>query len=109
MRTQRSPFRIPRLLLALVMLAYFGFSVWYAGQRHLAFETGAFDTCVYIQPLWNFLHGKGFAVSLIEDNGPLRWATHIEPILFLVAPLYGLWPDPRLLYGLQAAALTLAA
>lgn len=91
------------------MLAYFAFAVYYTNQRHLAFETGAFDTGVYIQPLWNFLHGKGFAVSLIEDNGPLRWATHVEPILFVIAPLYALWPDPRTLFWLQAAALTLAA
>jgi uncharacterized membrane protein len=100
---------LPRLLLALVMLTYLAFAVWYTNQRHLAFETGVFDTGVYTQPLWNFIHGQGFAVSTIEDNGPLRWATHVEPILFLVAPLYALWPDPRTLYGLQAAALTLAA
>jgi uncharacterized membrane protein len=99
----------PRLLLALVMLTYLAFAVWYTGQRHLAFETGVFDTGVYTQPLWNFSHGHGFAVSTIEDNGPLRWATHVEPILFLVAPLYALWPDPRTLFWLQALALTLAA
>ena len=100
---------LPRLLLVLTMLAYLAFAVYYTNQRHLAFETGAFDTGVYIQPLWNFIHGKGFAVSIIEDNGPLRWATHVEPILFLIAPLYALWPDPRTLFWLQAAALTLAA
>jgi uncharacterized membrane protein len=100
---------LPLILLIAAMLAYFSFSAWYANQRHLAFETGAFDTGVYIQPLWNFLQGKGFAVSIIEDNGPLRWATHVEPILFLIAPLYALWPDPRTLYFVQIAALTLAA
>lgn len=85
---------------------YFGA---YANARYLAFESGAFDLGVYAQPLWSFTQGEGFAVSLIEDNGPLRWATHVEPILFLIAPLYALWPDPRLLINLQVAAMSLAA
>jgi len=90
----------------LINFIYFGL---YANQRHLAFETGAFDVGVYTQPLWNFIHGHDFAVSIIEDNGPIRWATHVEPILFLIAPLYWLWPDPRTLLWLQVAGLTLAA
>jgi uncharacterized membrane protein len=100
---------LPGVLLGVLMVAYLAFSVWYTNQRHLAFETGAFDTGVYIQPLWNFIQGKGFAVSIIEDNGPLRWATHVEPVLFIIAPLYALWPDPRLLFWLQAGAMTMAA
>jgi uncharacterized membrane protein len=100
---------LPRLLLILLMLLSFSYFGLYASQRHLAFETGAFDTGVYIQPLWNFIQGRDFAVSIIEDNGPIRWATHVEPILFLIAPLYALWPDPRTLFWLQIGALTLAA
>jgi len=103
------PVLFPRLLLALVILAYLLYFGLYASQRHLAFETGAFDTGVYTQPLWNFIHGHGFSVSIIEDNGPLRWATHVEPILFLIAPLYALWPDPRTLFWLQVTGLSLAA
>jgi len=101
--------RLPLLLLAVAMLAYFSFTSYYVSQRHLAFETGAFDTGVYTQPLWNFIHGKGFALTLVEDDGPARWANHVEPILFLVAPLYALWPDARALFWLQTAAITLAA
>lgn len=99
----------PRLLLPILMLANFTYFGLYASQRHLAFETGAFDIGVYTQPLWNFVHGRDFAVSIIEDNGPIRWATHVEPILFLIAPLYALWPDPRTLLWLQVAGMSLAA
>ena len=105
----RSLFKPARLLLFLLMLVYFFYFGLYATQRHLAFETGAFDVGVYVQPLWNFIQGRNFAVSLIENNGPLRWATHVEPILFLIVPLYKLWPDPRTLLWLQVAGLTLAA
>lgn len=99
----------PRLVLALLILVYFGYFGLYATRRYLAFETGAFDLGVYVQPLWNFIQGRNFAVSLIEDNGPLRWATHVEPILFFIAPLYMLWPDPRTLLWVQVAGLSLAA
>ncbi len=103
------PISFPRFLLTLLILFYFVYFGMYAVQRHLAFETGAFDTGVYIQPLWNFINGNGFSVSIIEDNGPLRWATHVEPILFLIAPFYALWPDPRTLFLLQVGAMSLAA
>src|SRR6185503_2483654 len=100
---------LPRFFLSVLILVNFIYFGLYATQRHLAFETGAFDMGVYTQPLWNFIHGHDFAVSIIEDNGPIRWATHVEPILFLIAPLYWLWPDPRTLLWLQVAGLTLAA
>lgn len=103
------PAYLPRLLLTLLILLYFVYFSLYANQRHLAFETNAFDTGVYAQPLWNFINGHNFAASIIQDNGPLRWATHVEPILFLIAPLYALWPDPRVLFWVQIAALSLAA
>lgn len=99
----------PRFLLVALMLANFIYFGLYANQRHLAFETGAFDVGVYTQPLWNFIHGRDFAVSIIEDNGPIRWATHVEPLLFLIVPLYALWPDPRTLLWLQVTGLTLTA
>jgi len=98
----------PRLLLVILILTNFIYYGIYATQRHLAFETGAFDVGVYAQPLWNYLQGRDFAVSLIADNGPLRWATHVEPILFLILPVYQLWPDPRTLLWLQVAGLSLA-
>ncbi len=95
--------------MAALMLTYFLYFGTYATQRYLAFETGAFDVGVYVQPIWNFINGRDFAVSLMKNDGPLRWANHVEPILFLIAPLYRLWPDPRTLLWLQVASLTLVA
>ncbi|MCB0154003.1 MAG: DUF2079 domain-containing protein, partial [Anaerolineae bacterium] len=101
-------FKPTRLLLLALILTNFLYFGSYAIQRHLAFETGAFDVGVYAQPLWNYLQGRDFAVSIIEDNGPIRWATHVEPILFLILPLYALWPDPRTLLWLQVTGMSLA-
>jgi uncharacterized membrane protein len=100
--------RVPHLLLAALILTNFIYFGLYAVQRHLAFETGAYDLGVYSQPLWNFLQGRDFSVSIQNDNGPLRWANHVEPILFLILPLYKLWPDPRTLLWIQVAGLSLA-
>ncbi len=100
---------LPRFFLTLLILLYFIYFGLYTSQRHLAFETGAFDTGVYMQPLWNFINGNNFSISIIKDQGSLRWATHVEPILFLIVPFYALWPDPRTLFWIQAAAMSLAA
>jgi uncharacterized membrane protein len=101
-----TPARLILIGLILLNLIYLGM---FATRRYLAFETSAFDLGVYVQPLWNFIQGRNFALSLVADNGPLRWATHVEPILFLLVPLYKLWPDPRTLLWVQVTALSLAA
>jgi uncharacterized membrane protein len=101
-------FRPARLGLMGLILFNFIYVGLVATRRYLAFETGAFDLGVYAQPLWNFIHGHGFYLSLQDATGSLRWADHIEPILFLIAPIYALWPDPRTLLWLQAAGLSLA-
>lgn len=99
----------PRVFLIVLILVYFLFSGLYAVQRHLAFETSVFDTGVYTQPLWNFIHGHGFIHTTMANVSLERWGNHVEPVLFLLVPLYALLPDPRTLFWLQAAALSLAA
>ena len=100
---------VPRLILFFFILGYFIYFGLYATQRHLAFETGAFDLGVFAQPMWNLINGRGLALSLVADIGSTRWAIHVEPILYLLAPFYRLWPDPRTLLWLQVAALSLTA
>ena len=99
---------LPRLLLALVILTYFAYYGSYAVQRHLTFETGAFDVGVYAQPLWNYLNGNDFVVTIQKDNGLLRWANHVEPILFLILPIYWLRPEPTTILLIQVGAIALA-
>ncbi|MEM7347806.1 MAG: DUF2079 domain-containing protein, partial [Chloroflexota bacterium] len=99
----------PRLGLILLMLLYFTYFGSYAIQRHLAFETGAYDVGTNVQPLWNFTQGRDFSVSLLEDNGIIRWGTHFEPINYLIAILYAIFPTPRTVLWLQVAVMTLAA
>ncbi|MGH2459002.1 MAG: DUF2079 domain-containing protein, partial [Chloroflexota bacterium] len=89
-------------------------------DRHDAFESNAFDLGYVTQTLWSTVHGEPFVFTTVDgvpfspegtlDVSHLRkphslLAFHVEPVLLLVAPLFAIWPDPRLLLILQAAAL----
>jgi hypothetical protein len=62
---------------------------------------------IYAQVIWNTSHGRPLASTLLEDNR-LHIAEHVAPIMLLIAPLYALVPDPRLLLLLQQASLAAA-
>lgn len=95
------------VLAVLTMLYVVIFSVL-ATREHWAFETSAFDLGVYDQALWNASQGRGLALTLVPFIGPNRFAIHVEPILFLLVPLYWFWPTPLWLLWVQTLALGLA-
>lgn len=76
----------------------------YTIQRHDAFLTSAFDLGNFDQAIWNTSHGRPFALTNIPDV-TIRLAHHVEPILLLIAPLYWLWSDVRVLLILQSVAI----
>ena len=62
------------------------------------------------QTIWNTLHGHIFEFT--NPNGTTivsRLAFHADFILVLLAPIYALWQDPRLLLLIQTAILGLGA
>lgn len=93
------------LLATLILLAAAGLAT-YSIARHNAFNSKAYDLGLHAQVWWNTGHGRLFASS-IEVNNYL--GDHVSPIILPLAVLYRLWPDPRLLLLLQAAALALGA
>jgi uncharacterized membrane protein len=94
-----------------------------AVRRHMDLQTNAFDLGYVSQALWYDAHGEPFRFTtiqgvsaLLEGVDPSRirhphWllAFHMEPALLLLAPLYRLWPEPRLLLWLQAALVAVGA
>lgn len=54
----------------------------------------------------NTWEGRGF---LMETPGLPAFWDHFNPGLALLAPLWGLWPDARLFFGIQAICLALPA
>ncbi|MGH7965843.1 MAG: DUF2079 domain-containing protein, partial [Candidatus Binatia bacterium] len=94
-------------VLGLVVVYAVFFSV-YTIQRHAAFLTSGFDLGLSDQMTWNTARGRPFAMSGIPDVTN-HLAHHLEPIVFLVAPLYWVWPDVRGLLILQAVAIAASA
>jgi uncharacterized membrane protein len=95
------------ILFILVCLYALVFGVL-AARAYPAHETGAFDLGVYDQALWNAAQGRGLSLTLVPHLGPTRFAIHVEPILFLIVPIYRfVTDDPRVLLWLQAVVIAL--
>jgi uncharacterized membrane protein len=81
--------------------------------RYNTLHAKTFDLGILTQTVWNTAHGRPFETSLgragNEELIGSYLGNHVRPILLLLAPLYRLWPDPRLLLVLQSAALGVAA
>lgn len=69
--------------------------------RWANFEYRTFDLAYYVQALWQLLHGR-FEVSV--ERVPLL-GNHVEPIVFLAAPIFALARHPMTLVILQNALL----
>ncbi|MFQ5575538.1 MAG: DUF2079 domain-containing protein [Anaerolineae bacterium] len=101
--------RSPYFWLAVAILLYVATFGALATREHLAFETGALDLGNYDQAMWNAAHGRGLALTTQPGMALNRLGLHVEPVLFLLVPLYWLWPGPLALLWAQTAALGLAA
>lgn len=76
--------------------------------KYVNYYTGRFDLGNMDQTVWNTLHGNLF--MLTDPNGTRevsRLAFHADFILALLAPLYLIWEDPRMLLLFQTLILSL--
>jgi uncharacterized membrane protein len=100
-----------RVALFAAISAYFVVSLVLSELRALELNAQAYDLGIYQQSLWSSLHGRvlyeapdyetaGYASLLIVHTGF---------ILFAIAPLYNLYPNPLTLFVVQSAAVGLAA
>lgn len=69
------------------------------------FETSV-DLAGYTQAVYNLSHLR---LPFNTFKGMIMWGDHAHFIMAVIAPLYWLWPDARLLLTIQALALTSAA
>lgn len=92
------PARGAILALALLFFAVCTATSW---ARWANFEYRTFDLAFYAQALWQFIHGR-FGVSVL---GVPLLGNHVEPIVFLLAPLFFLFRHPMTLVAVQNAAL----
>jgi uncharacterized membrane protein len=74
--------------------------------RHWALRTHALDLGYYVQLLWSLSQGLGPYVSLPEMNA---WGDHFSPTLYLLVPLFALFPGPVFLLVTQSVLFSLGA
>lgn len=104
----RAPYLVLGLLVGLFAVTY----VWLGLARHSAFQTHAFDLGNMDQALWNTIHGSPLRFTDMDVGGRVlttRLAIHVEPFLFLLAPLYLLHPGPQTLLVVQPAVVATGA
>lgn len=79
--------------------------------KHYCFNTFAFDFGIFIQVLWQSVHGNFMFTQ--PRAGPLQPSSflgvHFSPLLIALIPLYALFRTPYFLLVLQSAALALPA
>ena len=97
-RLGADPGKGPIFSLALV---FFAVCTWASYARWANFEYRTFDLAYYVQALWQLIHGR-FQVSV--EGVPLL-GNHVEPIVFLIAPLFLLFRHPLVFVVVQNAAL----
>src|SRR5512143_2435013 len=85
------------LLVAAMTIVYVALFATLAIAQHEEHVTSVFDLGVYDQAIWNTAHGRILAYSSEPEFGGNFLATHLQPILILLAPLYWLWDDVRVL------------
>ena len=109
----RSRQRVAVFLLVGVVILYTVVYSVLSIARYNTFHATTFDLGIMTQVVWNTAHGRLFETSLGRAiNAKLigsYMGNHVRPFLLLLAPIYRLWPDPRLLLVVQSTALGMAA
>ena len=99
---QSRPVRDHAWLMSLFLAAlFFALTTSVSILRWANFQYRTFDLAYYVQALWQLVHGR-FEVSV---QGVPLLGNHVEPIVFLIAPLFLLVPHPMLFVVVQNLAL----
>ena len=97
-QSRRSRIPWPTIAMWILVSAYAIFFSAASIQKHLAFQSTDFDLGNLSQVVWNTLHGRPFLLTNPEGTQPeMSLGIHVWPILLLIAPLYLIWSDPRVL------------
>jgi hypothetical protein len=103
---RRLPVPDSGLLLGGMIALFVGTFVWLAWLTHARFGSFGFDLGIFDQGVWLL---SRFQHPFVTIRGLPLFGDHASYILLLVAPLYWLWADPRLLLLLQVICLAIPA
>lgn len=90
-----------KVIVTTISILFFALCTWVSFARWANFEYRTFDLAYYVQAIWQLNHGR-FQVSV--ENVPLL-GNHVEPIVFLFAPLLAVFRHPTVFVVVQNAAL----
>ncbi len=89
----------------LMLAAFCAIAIFLNFRRYAAYRTNLYDLGSYSQVIWNVSRGAGFTTSL----GPTQYLTnHFSPLMGLIAPLYWVWPDARVLMVVQTVLMAVS-
>jgi uncharacterized membrane protein len=97
---RQGPERGKVIVTALASL-FFLICTWTSYARWANFQYRSFDLAYYVQAIWQLIHGR---LDVTVENVPLL-GNHVEPIVFLFAPLFAVFRHPMLFVAVQNAAL----
>lgn len=80
-----------------------------AVARESEFLQARYNLGNFTQAVWATAHGHFLQVTEVGGAQVSRLGLHVDPIITLFAPLWWLWPSPKLLLVLQAFALAAGA
>lgn len=103
-------FRMNPYLAIIITLSivYFVYFTSYTFMRHDAYLSGRFDLGNMSQTVWDTAHGHFFRLTNPDGVENIsRLADHSDIILVLFAPLYLIFPSPKVLLLVQTLALSL--
>jgi uncharacterized membrane protein len=89
-----------------MIAAFIATFVWLTWRSHTSFGSFGFDLGIFDQGVWLLSRLRDPFVTI---RGLPLFGDHASYILVLVAPLYWIWPDPRLLLLLQVVWLAVPA
>src|SRR5580698_7690161 len=93
--------RSPRAWLAVAVVASAVLTFVLANVRLLEFDTTTWDFGIYQQSLWSASHGGPFYEAADWETGGFGsfLQVHSAFVLYLLAPVYGAFPSPELLFA----------
>jgi len=103
-RASRAPFAV-----ALGGFVYTAVFAALSMRKQDDFGYARFDLGNMAQTVWNTAHGRVLEISDAAGTPYTRLGVHVDPILVVLAPLYRLWEDPKLLLIAQAAIVASGA
>lgn len=97
------------LITVIILIVLYSITFSVLSIRHYdGLDTGGYDLGVFDQVIWNTSQGRLYQNTILFDS-PNYIGKHLSLIPLLLAPLYWIWPDPRLLLILQSVILGLGA